>query len=155
MKLFTVLSILILVFGSCNYEKEKSLRNVVESNNEIIGIWKLVYTDIKENDSLTVKDMTKSDFVKIINSTHFAFFNQDHDDASGFYGGAGSYKLEGNQYTETLNFFGEEVYRGQSFQFTVEIKGDTLIQSGLEEVKEANIKRYITEKYIRVLEYGL
>lgn len=152
MKLFTILSIIILVFGSCNHEKENSLSNVEISKKEIIGTWKLIYADIKENDSLTVKDMTKSDFVKIINSTHFAFFNQDIDNAEGFYGGGGSYLLEGDNYTETLNFFGEEVYRGQSFQFTVEINGDTLIQSGLEEVKEANIKRYITEKYIRILE---
>ncbi len=152
MKLFIILSILALLYSSCNYEKENSLSNVAESSNEIIGTWKLIYADIKENDSLTIKDMTKSDFIKIINSTHFAFFNQSLDDADGFYGGAGSYNLVGNQYTETLNFFGEEVYRGQSFQFTVEIKGDTLIQSGLEEVKEANIKRYITEKYYRVVE---
>ena len=152
MKLFTILSIIILVFGSCNHEKENSLSNVEENKKEIIGTWKLIYADIKENDSLTVKDMTKSDFVKIINSTHFAFFNQDIDNAEGFYGGAGSYKLEGNKYTETLNFFGEEVYRGQSFQFTIDILGDTLIQTGLEEVKEANIKRYITEKYIKILE---
>lgn len=152
MKLFIILSILALLYSSCINEKENSLSNVAESNNEIIGTWKLIYADSKENDSLTVKDMTKSDFIKIINPTHFAFFNQDHDNAEGYYGGAGNYNLVGNQYTETLIFFGEEVYRGQSFQFSIEIKGDTLIQSGLEEVKEANIKRYITEKYIRILE---
>ena len=152
MKLFIILSILALLYSSCINEKENSLNNVAERKNEIIGTWKLIYADIKENDSLTIKDMTKSDFIKIINSTHFAFFNQDPDNAEGFYGGAGTYKLDGNQYTETLNFFGEEIYRGQSFQFTIEINGDTLIQSGLEEVKEANIKRYITEKYIEVVD---
>ena len=150
MKLFTFLSFLMLVFYSCCNENPGTIDNA-EGNN-LIGTWKLIYGEIQENDSIDIKDVTKSDFIKIINSTHFAFFNQEHGNEEGFYGGAGSYKLEGNQYTETLDFFGAEVYRGQSFEFTIEIKGDTLIQSGLEEVKEANIKRYITEKYIRVTE---
>ncbi|WP_025667323.1 hypothetical protein [Aquimarina megaterium] len=34
--------------------------------------------------------------------------------------------------------------------FTIEIKRDSLIQYSIEEIKEANIKKYIVEKYIKI-----
>ena len=121
-----------------------------EPINKIIGTWKMVYADIKENDSLQIKDLTKSKFIKIINETHFAFFNQNFTDATLFYGGGGTYKLENDSYIEKLQFTSVNEVRDHEFPFTIEIKNDTLIQYGLEEVKEANIKRYIVEKYIRI-----
>lgn len=94
--------------------------------------------------------MTKSDFIKIISKDYFAFFNQDHANSDNFYGGGGTYTLEGNTYTETLQYSAVDAVRGHKFPFTIEIKGDTLIQYGLEEIKEANIKRYIVEKYVKI-----
>ncbi len=149
MKKITILSILTLMFGSCDAEKTNSSSKDV---SELIGTWKMIYGEIRENDSLEIKDLTTADFVKIINKNHFAFFNQDHSDINGFYAGGGTYTLKGNTYIETLNYTSVEVIRGHSFPFTIEIKGDTLIQFGLEEVKEANIKRNIIEKYIRIVE---
>ena len=35
---------------------------------DIEGSWKLVYAHIEENDSIQVKDLDKSDFIKIINT---------------------------------------------------------------------------------------
>ncbi len=150
MKRAMILSLLTIMSGSCNKEKTNSSPNDTESVNELVGTWKMIYGEIRENDSLQVKDLSETDFVKIINKGHFAFFNQDHSDSEGFYGGGGTYRLEGDQYTETLSYTRVAAIRGHSFPFTIEIKGDTLIQYGLEEVKEANIKRNILEKYIRI-----
>lgn len=150
MKKIVTLSILALVISSCNEEKTDSSPQDIERVNTIEGTWKMVYGEVRENDSLDIKDLKNTDFVKIINKDHFAFFNQNHHDGDGFYAGGGSYTLVGNKYTETLNYTSAEAIRGHSFPFTIEIKGDTLIQHGLEEVKEANIKRNILEKYIRV-----
>lgn len=152
MNKIALLSIVTLMLGSCIESNKETSENITTTTNEIIGTWKLVYGEIREDDSLEIKDMSKSEFIKIINKDHFAFFNQNHTDSKAFYGGGGTYTLEGNNYTETLDFTSADAVRGHSFPFTVEFKGDTLIQFGLEEVKEANIKRNIIEKYVRLIE---
>ena len=121
-----------------------------DSTNLIIGTWELIYAEVKENDSLTIKDLSKSSFIKIINDSHFAFFNQVEGDAGQFYGGGGIYTINGDDYVETLTYTSALDFKDHIFPFKVELKGDTLIQSGVEEIKEAGIRREIVEKYVRV-----
>ncbi|SED05264.1 hypothetical protein SAMN04489761_4113 [Tenacibaculum sp. MAR_2009_124] len=121
-----------------------------EKTLKIEGSWKLVYGEIKEKDSVQVKDLSKTDFVKIINKSHFAFFNQNKESSEGFYGGGGSYTLKGDAYVEKLEYIGMESIRNHEFPFKVKVVGDTLIQFGKEEVKDAGINRDIIEKYIRI-----
>ena len=147
-KILTLLFILILI--SCNKQPKTQVKKEVKPANSIAGTWKLVYGEVKENDSLTVKDVSKSDFIKIINYTHFAFFNQAHEAPGDFYGAGGTYTLKGDTYTEKLIYTDMEDYRDKSFPFTVRITKDSLIQHGVEEIKDKNIKRYIVEKYIRI-----
>ena len=118
--------------------------------NNINGTWQLFYGSIKEGDSLKIRDVSKSNFIKIINDSHFAFFNQENESSENFYGGAGTYTLSGDTYIESLDYIANEDIRGHKFPFTLEIKGDTLIQYGHEKVESANIDRYIVEKYLRV-----
>lgn len=140
--LFTTL----LCFSSCSKEQ-----NSKEQSETILdGTWKMVYAETKENDSIQVKDLSNTSFIKILNKSHFAFFNQNETNSKAFYGGAGTYTLKGNNYNETLSYTSVDAIRHHSFPFTIEIKGDTLIQSGMEEVKSTGIKREIIEKYIRV-----
>ncbi|WP_298513090.1 hypothetical protein [uncultured Kordia sp.] len=103
-----------------------------------------------EGDSIKFKDLTNTTFIKIINKNHFAFFNQENNSNANFYGGAGTYTLEGKQYTETLNFTAVEAIKNHTFSFTVKRKGDTLIQSGIERIEDAGIDRFIIEKYIKL-----
>lgn len=150
-KIIALLTIILVLFGCSDYSFSS------ESNNEpldkaIIGTWKLVYSKISTQDSTTIKDLSTSEFIKIINKTHFAFFNQNVSSSDGFYAGAGTYTLKGNDYIEVLDFIANEDFRGHTFPFSIEIKGDTLIQSGLEEIESANIKRFIVEKYIKLKE---
>jgi hypothetical protein len=116
----------------------------------IQGSWKMVYAEIRENDSVQIKDLTSTDFIKIINTTHFAFFNQDRGTSENFMSGAGTYTFDGSEYVETLDFISVPELRGHEFQFEVEILGDSLIQQGHEKVEAANLDRYILEKYIRI-----
>jgi len=69
---------------------------------------------------------------------------------SGFYSGAGTYWLDETTYTEVLQFIGSTDWRDHTFDFQVEIKGDTLIQKGVEEIRQNEIKREIVEKYVRI-----
>ena len=148
MKNIIQLILVTILLVSCNNLDQKEKKETPKL--ALQGTWKLIYGEVKENDSVKVKDLSKAEFIKIINKSHFAFFNQPKATAEGFYGGGGSYTLKGNNYKETLNYISVDAVRGHVFPFTVKIVGDTLIQYGLEEVKEAGIHRDIIEKYIRI-----
>ncbi|WP_062061062.1 hypothetical protein [Aquimarina longa] len=140
-----------LVLLSCSKQKNTPKTTpILKNTNPLEGAWKMVYGEIKEGDSIQIKDMTSSDFIKIIGKDHFAFFNQDQVNNDNFYGGGGIYTLDGDTYTETLQYSAVEAIRNHEFPFTIQIKGDTLIQYGLEEIKKANIKRHIVEKYVKL-----
>ncbi len=134
----------------CLLNCANKVKTKANPSNKLIGTWKMVYAEIKENDSVKIKDLTSTDFIKIINESHFAFFNQEKHGSQNFYGGAGTYTLNGKRYIETLRYTSVEAIKNHEFPFTVQIKGDTLIQSGLEDVKEAGIHREIIEKYVKL-----
>ncbi len=138
--------IVIFSFLNCNQQIPST------TSNEIEGTWKMVYAEIFENDTIKSKDLSNTSFIKIINKTHFSFFNQENSGNRNFYSGAGSYVLEGGNYKETLNFTTIESFKNHEFSFNVKIKGDTLIQTGIEKISGAGVNRYITEKYIKLNE---
>jgi len=150
MKIAIIQILTIILISSCAKENTTPEPPVNSVKNSIEGSWKLVYADIKENDSIQIKDLSKTDFIKIINGSHFAFFNQERGTSENFMGGAGTYTLTGSDYAETLDFINAPDYRGHVFPFKVEIKGDSLIQQGHEKIEAAGLDRYILEKYIRI-----
>lgn len=144
--------LLVIFFSFCSCSENKKIESPIEPDqkNTIEGSWKLVYAHIEENDSIQVKDLDKTDFIKIINANHFAFFNQDKGSSENFVAGGGTYTYNGKDYIETLDFIGAVDYRGHVFPFKAEVKGDSLIQQGREKIEEADLDRYILEKYIRI-----
>jgi len=142
---------ILMLLISCSESKTPDIETAETGENSIEGTWKLVYADIRENDSLQVKDLSKTDFIKIINKTHFAFFNQEQGTSENFVAGAGTYKYDGEDYIETLDFIPAVDYRKHIFPFKLEIKGDSLIQHGHEKIESANLDRFILEKYIRIV----
>ena len=143
--IFLVLATLCLI--NCTSNKDQTTST---PSSSIEGTWKMIYAETVENDSLQVKELTKTEFIKIINESHFGFFNQNITNAEEYYSGSGTYTLNGDQYTETLKFTSVNSIRNHEFPFTIAIIGDTLIQSGTEVVKAAGIDRKIIEKYIRL-----
>lgn len=137
---------LIIIYSFINCSK----RTPLITNNKIEGTWKMVYAEIIENDSLKLKDLSNTSFIKIINKSHFSFFNQENSDTKNYYSVAGSYILKDDNYTETLNFTTVEAIKKHQFSFKIVVKGDTLIQSGIEKVAAAGMNRYILEKYIKL-----
>ena len=137
----SVFIVLVLNLWSCQKQSQ---------SNPLIGTWKLVYAETNENDSIKIKDLSNTQFIKIINHTHFAFFNQKNEGNENYYGGAGTYTLNENDYIETLSFTSVGAMKNHRFPFKVSVKDDSLIQSGVERIKEAGINRTIIEKYIKV-----
>jgi len=150
MKNAILLLVMLFLIISCSENKKIEPPIEADQKSTIEGSWKLVYAHIEENDSVQVKDIDKSDFIKIINANHFAFFNQDKGSSENFMAGGGTYTYNGNDYVETLDFISAVDYRGHVFPFKAEVKGDSLIQQGHEKIEKAGLDRYILEKYIRI-----
>jgi Lipocalin-like domain len=124
-----------------------------EKSNPLEGTWQLLTGTIVENGKTTVTDYGRDrSFIKVINKTHFTFLLHDlqKDSVRLFSAGGGRYELKGNDYTEHLEYCSDRAWEGHDFHFTIQISGDTLIQSGMEKVD--TIERMNTEKYIRLKE---
>lgn len=140
------------VILSCNGKENEQAK----SSAPLAGTWKLFSaTNITKNDTV-VTDFTKDqEMIKVINDSHFSFVRHDlkkgKDTANIIYGsGAGRYTLNGDQYTEYLDYCNDRNWEGHTFPFTVTISNDTLIQQGTEKIEAEGIDRMIIEKYIRV-----
>lgn len=121
----------------------------------LVGTWELVSATTTEKDtSFSTFDPTHT-FIKIINPTHFAFLNHGMSSrkdsaATVFTAGGGKYTLVDSIYTEHLDYYIDKQWENNKFKFVVKIKGDTLIQKGVEKIDKLHVDRVITETYIRV-----
>lgn len=136
----------------------------IKTNNEalqqipipVIGTWQLLSGTTIEKGDTTITYYNKGlSFIKIINNSHFAFLKHDltkgKDSAAASFGaGGGSYSLKDSLYTEHLEYCNEREWEGNDFAFTVTVKNDTLIQSGVEKVETAGVNRLNIEKYVRL-----
>lgn len=121
----------------------------------IEGTWKLITGTVVEKGNLTVTDYTKNvSFIKIINDSHFAFLQHDlnkgQDSSAVFVAGGGKYSLTDSLYTEHLEYCSARNWEDNDFKFTISIKGDTLIQKGIEKIEDQGIDRLNIERYVRV-----
>jgi hypothetical protein len=121
----------------------------------IEGTWRLITGTTIEKGTATVIHYTKNQsFIKIINDTHFAFLQHDlskgKDSVASFSSGGGSYTLKDSLYTEHLEYCSAREWEGNDFSFTVSIKSDTLIQSGIEKIEAEGVNRINIEKYVRL-----
>ena len=121
----------------------------------ITGTWKLL-----EGVTIAGKDTNRVDYtkgqemIKIITPTHFSFLRHDlqggKDSTAVFAAGGGRVEINGNQYTEHLDYFTTREWEGNSFHFTYEINGDTLVTTGIEKVEELGVNQLNRETYLRV-----
>ncbi|MBF7090924.1 hypothetical protein IUY40_05155 [Flavobacterium sp. ALJ2] len=147
----TIGLLLVMAFlTSCN---DKNNQETASIRKDIEGTWRLISAEITEKDSTFSTFDPKTKMIKIINDSHFAFFNHDlnngkKEDAL-FFGGGGKYTLKDSTYTENLEYFNNRDWENSKFDFTVKIKNDTLIQKGVEKIEKLRINRIIIEKYVR------
>lgn len=135
-------------FISCTGKNQES------ASVSMQGTWKLISGTLIENDEEIVTDYTKKvSFIKIINEDHFAFLQHDLnkglDSTAVFVAGGGRYSLVKDNYTEHLEYCSAREWEGNDFSFTIVMKGDTLIQTGVEKVENLGVNRMNIEKYVR------
>jgi len=154
MKLTIAFALATLIITSCGSEQPAA--PAASTALPIEGTWKLLSGTLIEKGDTTVTDYTqKLSFIKIINSTHFAFLNHDvnkgKDSVTASFGaGGGSYTLKDSLYTEHLEYCNDRQWEGNDFSFTVTINNDTLVQTGIEKVESAGVNRLNIEKYVRM-----
>jgi hypothetical protein len=145
-----ILLLIITAMISCNPERQSLTEGI-----PLEGTWQLISGTIIEEGDTTVTDYTKEQrMIKLINKTHFAFLNHDlnkgKDSTAVFVAGGGEYELKGDQYIEHLAYCNFREWEGNDFQFTVTIKNDTLIQSGVEKIEGIGVDRMNVERYVRI-----
>jgi hypothetical protein len=126
-----------------------------QSSLPINGTWQLFSATLIEKGDTTLTDYTiDKKFIKIINDSHFSFISHDlnkgKDSLGNFSAGAGTYKLVDSSYSEHLEFCSAREWENNDFHFTIGIRNDTLIQTGIEKVESAGVNRLNIEKYVRV-----
>jgi hypothetical protein len=149
-KLLFLLSLTLILLSCAKKTNSSESKSIVP----IMGTWKLISGTLIENGDTTVTGYTKNvSFIKIINNTHFAFLQHDlsqgKDSSAVFVAGGGRYTLADSIYTEHLEYCNDRVWEGNDFSFVVTVKNDTLIQRGIEKVKEAGVNRLNIEMYVR------
>lgn len=146
--------LLLCLTGLIACQQSTESQNVVEKL-PLQGTWKLLSGTLIEGGNTTVTDYTQGEqMIKIINDTHFSFLRHDvnkgQDSLANFVAAGGPYALEGNRYTEHVEYCSAREWEGSFFEFTIAIEGDTLIQQGLERVEAIGVDRYNIEKYVRI-----
>lgn len=141
----------VLMLTACS---DKPAKTSSADRLPIVGTWQLLRGTLIENGDTTVTSYAyKKPFIKIINDTHFAFLLHDLTkgrDSAVYSSGGGRYDLADSLYTEHLAYCSDRQWEGNDFAFTVTIKNDTLVQTGLEKIEKAGINRINTEVYVRV-----
>ena len=153
---FTFFVIAAAILASCNNNPGTAASTPKEQGLPIQGTWQLLQGTLTEKGKPpVVTDYTKDQkFIKIINGDHFAFMN--HDLTKGkqakpiYSSGGGKYTLNGDKYTEYLEYCNEREWENNKFDFTVTIKNDTLIQQGVEKIDSLGVNRINVGKYLRV-----
>jgi hypothetical protein len=116
-----IATILCLTLLSCSSERK----------NRLEGTWRLVSGASKRAD--TTYDYSKGQYrmIMMIYENHFAFVGRYVRDGDTFdtYGG-GTYTLEGNNYTESIDYHSYKPWIGEVIPFEFSVKNDTLIQKG-------------------------
>ncbi len=141
--------LLVALISSCKNQTETQ----VNALSPIIGTWELISATTIQGDSTYHKDLSNKRMIKIINKSHFAFLNHDlnkgQDSLEVFVAGGGTYNLVKDKYTEFLEYCNYREWEKNTFEFNVELKGDTLIQNGIEKIDDLGVDRRIIEVYIK------
>lgn len=152
MKLLLLLAFSALALASCTNQTETKK---AASGQPINGTWKLISAKvITKGDTVNTFPVENQEMIKQFNDTHFSFFKHDINKGKGktaiFDSGSGTYTLNGDNYEEHLQYCNYRDWENLKFNFTVNIKNDTLVQRGIEKIDSLNVNHEIVETYVKL-----
>lgn len=118
------------------------------------GAWNLIYAQYISNDTVvaTFPGIYSGSGIKIWSKEYVVYvarYKKDTTDMDGY--GGGPYKLNGNRYEETIQFFSVQSYVGNNVKMLMEIKNDTLIQTfPVDDNGQIDKSNYRIEKRVRL-----
>jgi hypothetical protein len=125
---------------------------VNEKKNAIEGTWRLVSGWQKTAEATDKYSQANYQGIKMIYGGHWAILGRsvrDKDTLDNY--GGGTYTLEGNNYTESIQYFVAKAAIGNVVPFEVEVRNDTLIQKGPRKIGEyADSKWELYEVWTRM-----
>lgn len=154
MKKLASIATIFVLFAACQADVKNS--ETTTTALPIQGTWKLLTGTLIEKNDTTVTDYTKDkSFIKIINGDHFAFFLHDlthgKDTVTKVYSsGGGTYTVKDTSYTEHLEYCDAREWEGHDFNFSFDIKNDTLTIKGIEKIDSIGVNRLNIERYTRM-----
>ncbi len=114
-----ILSVAVLMLAASCAQEEKS---------PLEGAWDLVYSEWPGH-NLTFPDRIQGSSIKFFSKEHFAYAGKlNIDDVPMHFLGGGRYILDGNRYSEMIDYHRSEDIIGTTVRILIEIRGDTLIQ---------------------------
>ena len=119
--------VLIAGFTAVSADKQRAAKEA----GGPVGTWQLVstkYGDAKEFSDYPAERVR----LKLITATHFTWLDYPAGSKKISSAAGGPYSLDGDTYTETIEFVGEgmESYLGKKQTFKIKVEGDKLSQSG-------------------------
>jgi len=154
MKNLVTIALACILFSCANCEKEGTNVDTPEPH---IGSWQLLSSEYIKKDTIISNVVPGQTMIKIITPTHFAFFSHDTikgvDSTAMYMSGSGSYHFKGEKYVENLEYCTARQWEKNSFEFDLKLKGDTLIQTGIEELEDLGLgeeNMLLVEKYLRI-----
>ncbi len=147
------LFIVITLFLAVSCTNNSKLEN--EQKSSVLGSWQLLNAQTIEGPDTTIDYFTENrKAIKIITDTHFAFFQHDlnkgQDSTKMYVSGGGKCYFEGSKYTEHLEYCNYRDWEDNTFSFELILKGDTLIQKGVERIESMDVDQIIIETYVRI-----
>ncbi len=99
--------------------------------NQVEGTWELV--SAKWYSDTTMVEFPNSEYdreLKMFGKTHVIFIRQDTTNEDLFFSGGGTYKLEGNKYTETVDFISWGSGIGSICTYECQFRDSMMITTG-------------------------
>jgi len=132
-----------------------------EKENLFEGTWELV--DAKYTPADPTFTLSSYRQIKILTKTHWVYLSQEHSapklttgsDAEllaaskAFSAGGGTYTLDGDRYTEHVEFFSAPNFVGASLKFKIRWEGDEWVQTGTLPIKALGLGDKDVELYER------
>ena len=143
-KIICLFAIILVGVIACQKREEK-VEAAAEIKNELEGVWERVSGKHVSPDTTiesiqanrrSIKVITKSHFVTVGHRQNRPKFSEGGTDSEllaayqTFSANGGKYTIEGDTYTEHLEFFLNPTFENVSVSFKYQVKGDQLIISG-------------------------
>ncbi|PWK78913.1 hypothetical protein LX99_01366 [Mucilaginibacter oryzae] len=154
MKTYYLASFLMLLSAACS-NPSKQVTEAPKKTKTLDGTWHLISSkSIQKGDTTITTPPKDQEMLKMFNATNFAFFTHDlmhGQTAKPFYSsGAGTYTLNGDDYTEHLAYCDARSWENRDFKFKLTVSNDTLVQKGIEKIDSLKVDREIIETYVKI-----